>query len=167
MAKQERADPPMVLNHDVLMIIDNLDRAIREMDRSNSANRSGMNEHDKTRLRSYTTSINALVLWIQAQPHLDLPETHPRKFPIEPAVEVENRESEAINHVIRLLEAARTEVIHSQSASDASRLLPFDELRLRAIVNKIDAFLDDYVDTSTPLDWPESSPEAVPVTHGN
>ena len=68
--------------------------------------------------------------------------------------------------VIRMLEAVRTEMIHSQSARLPSTLINHDERRLRLVTAKLEAFLDDYVEPLTPLDLPESSPDEPMSGHG-
>ena len=74
--------------------------------------------------------------------------------------EITEVENEEVNDLLRILSAARDEMVSSQSARMGSTLIRFDESRIRAVVAKAQAFLSDYIQTQTPLDLPESSPDA-------
>ncbi len=152
------ANTTHVLNHDILFIYDMLNRYVVEMTHSQSNGVSGMIEHDRVRMNSYLQALRIKKNWVVSQPILDLPETHPRPWELEPIPPVENLESEVVNQFIRLLEALRTEMINSQSARLASTLLPADATRFDAVIEKMQTFMDDYVVVATPLDLPESSP---------
>ncbi len=152
--------PPDVFNHDILWMYDMLRRFHQEMARSQSAPVSGMIEPDQKRLESYLKQIRTAIAWIQDTPLLDMPETHPRPYPL-PAFPAEvDVENESINVILRLIRASAVELVNSQSARFSSRLQPFDMDRHIAVVDKIDAFLNNYIRASAvPLDLPESSPE--------
>ena len=151
-------EPATIFNHDIVMMYDMCNRFIIELYKSQSSPVSGMIEPDVIRMKSYTTALNNLHEWVQGQPLLDLPETHPREFPLESVPEPKNVESESVNMLVRLVEALRTEMVNSQSARYSSTLILHDSKRFDDIVTKINAFIDTYVATSTPLDLPESSP---------
>ena len=161
-----KEDPKEVFNHDCVILHDMLNRFIREVHNSQSNGVSGMNPHDQLRMTSYIASLRSLKGWIVAQPLLDLPETHPRPYTLEPKPEIKVVESEACNHFIRMLEACRTEIINSQSARLASSLIAHDATRFDLIVNKMEEFLTNYVAPSTPIDLPESSPGEDLAGHG-
>ncbi len=155
---EQREDPATILNHDILFITDMVNRFIVEMEKSQSNGISGLTLHDQERQAAYLAALRTKKAWIIDQPLLDLPETHPRQFPLPASPVVKNVDSESINAIIRLYEALRTEMIHSQSARLASMLLPMDAKRFDAIVTKMEKFLTDYIKVATPLDLPESSP---------
>lgn len=159
-------DPTHVFNHDVLFLYDMINRYILELMHSQSNGVSGMITHDIHRTQTYLSALITKRNWIDAQPILDLPETHPRPWPLETAPVVMNVESEGINQFIRLMEALRTELINSQSARLASTLLPADLARFDGLVEKMQTFLTDYIMVATPLDLPESSPQANLAGHG-
>ena len=167
--------PPEVFNHDVLWLYDMLRRFHQEMGRSQSAPVSGMIEADQIRLESYLGAIRQAVAWVQDTPLLDLPETHPRPYAL-PSFPTElDVENESINVILRLIRASAVELVNSQSARFSSRLQPFDQVRLTGVVDKIDAFLNNYIRArAVPMDLPESSPEQdvgpdgyMGVTSGN
>lgn len=160
--------PEHVFNHDVVFLYDNINRFIVELLRSQSSGVSGMVAADQGRLETYINSLRAALAWVQNQPMLDLPETHPSKYKLEPVPEVPETgvENESINQIVRLMVALRNELVNSQSARFSTRLQPFDENRFTAIVNKVEAFLQSYVRSATPLDMPESSPNEVMTPDG-
>ena len=167
MADLVKEDPTHILNHDVLMIYDMCNRHIREYMYSQSSVGSGMNEHDIARARSYVNALNGLCDWIVGRPLLDLPETHPRPYALEPKPETVTVESEVCNMMVRMTEALRTEMIHSASAAASSTMNTHDERRFRLITEKMLAFLNDYVEPLTPIDLPESSPDEPLSGHGS
>jgi len=161
--------PEHVFNQDVVFLYDKINRFIIELLRSQSSGVSGMITADQGRLETYIFSLRAAMSWVQNQPMLDLPETHPRPYPLEPSPEIPERgvENEAINQVIRLMVALRNELVNSQSARFGTRLQPFDEVRFTAIVDKVEAFLNSYIRQATPLDMPESSPNEKMTQDGS
>lgn len=160
--------PEKVFNHDVVWLYDLVSRFYVELARSQSAPVSGMIEPDKIRLKSYIDNVRKAIDWMQSLPVLDMPETHPNPYTLEPFPEVANVENEAVNVLLRLIRALTVELTNSQSARYSSGLQPFDEKRIRDIVDKMENFLVSYIGTgSVPLDMPESSPEEPQVPHGN
>lgn len=155
-----------IFNSDVLLIVQKTNRFIEELVKSQSANVSGLTPADKARLLSYTAALKDLLAWITAQPLLDLPETHPRAYELEPFPPVPEPENDDLGNVTRLFEALRTEMVNSQSARLAGTLNRHDVGRFSAIVDKIEAFVSGYIDKAEPLDFPESSPQEDPVTPG-
>lgn len=155
-----------VFNQDVVLVVQQLNRFIEEMMLSQSANVSGMTPHDRERLLNYIKAQRHLRDWVQAQPILDLPETHPRSHQLEPDPIVPDIENDAVAMIIRMLEAARTELVHGASARQASRLSSFDASRWTALIDKLEKFVLDYIDAAEPLDLPESSPQEDAVPPG-
>ena len=148
----------IVYNHDVAGIHRRINRFISELTLSASSNISMTNDHDQARLQTYLDAIRTYRDWVVDQPLLDLPETNQRTIQLDANPAQQTVENESIVDVIRMLELARDEIVNSQSARHASGLIPFDEARLTALVEKIQAFLDNYIAIATPLDLPESSP---------
>src|SRR5512137_2715394 len=102
-------------NQDVVGLYDRIQRFIEEMNKSVSSNLSLTNEFDQERLAKYLDAIDRYHAWVQAQPHLDLPETAPQEYVLEALVVPTNVENESINDVIRLMCACRDELTNSQS----------------------------------------------------
>ena len=155
------AEVNKVYNHDIVGLYNRLNRFVEELYKSVSSATSEVNLFDQTRLETYLNAIDTYHNWVNNQPHLDLPETHPREYILEEKPKVEETENENVNDVIRLLVLCRDELINSQSARNPAQLNEFDSMRLRAVTAKTRAFLVEYVQVSTPLDMPESSPQEV------
>jgi len=159
--------PESVFNHDVVWMYDMLRRFHQEMAKSQSAPVSGMIVPDQLRFESYLAQMRSALEWVQNTPLLDMPETHPRPYSL-PAFPAEiNVENESINVILRLIRASAVELTNSQSSRFSSRLQPFDQERIVAVIDKLDAFLNNYIRSqAVPLDLPESSPEESIGTDG-
>ncbi len=152
---------PQVYNHDIVGIYNRLNRFLMELALSVSSNVSQMNLFDQARLQSYLDNITRYTNHVVAQPQLDLPETTPMLWDLEPMMTLPDTENEEIADLLRILRLSELELINSQSARLGSGLIPFDERRFRAVIAKAQAFLTDYIQVATPLDLPESSPDEV------
>ena len=150
----------VVYNHDVAGFYRRVNRFIEELVKAQSSGGSQILDADIARLDSYLQSIVTYRDWVVAQPQLDLPETHPRAYPLDDVPAIPELENESIMDLIRLFVLQRDELVNSQSARLGSGLIGFDDVRLMALVQKGQSFLTNYVKTTTPLDLPESSPSA-------
>jgi hypothetical protein len=148
-------------NMDVLVIVRLLNRFIEEVSRSQSAGTTQATSADVTRLLSYTAATRTFVNHVINQPVLDLPETHPRTIDLPSLSEIPDMENDAFFAAAMLLETARDELIKSASTRLSSNLVPFDTTRLTAIIDKCDALVTQYIQVSTPIDLPESSPRSA------
>ena len=160
MAEPKAKETIQTYNHDVAGVSTRLHRFIVEVKKAVSANTGMVNSFDQARLGSYLKAAHAYMDWVVGQPQLDLPETHPRllEVPLLPDDEVDAIENESLRDIARMLKLAILEALNSQSSRHASGLISFDEARLRAIINKCQALLENYISTVDPLDLPESSP---------
>ena len=147
-----------VLNHDVAGLCRRINRFIVELQKSVSSGVSDMNEFDQARLQKYLDAVRAYRGWVVAQPHLDLPETHPRPVEIGPDPATPDVENEAVRDVVYLMELCRDEMVNSQSARNPAGFIVFDDVRAMSLVDKVQRFLDDYIKIVQPIDMPESSP---------
>jgi len=155
-------------NHDVAGLCTRVHRFVVEVKKSVSSGMAQVNSFDQVRLGSYLGAIRAYRDWVTSQPQLDLPETHPRllDIPLMPDDDVETIENESLRDCARLFKLAILELAASQSSRSSSGLVKFDEARLTAIVEKVQALLDNYISTVDPLDLPESSPAYPMSGHG-
>lgn len=154
---------PQSYNHDVVGLWNRINKFIFEAMKQQSSNLSQVNQFDIDRLKTYFGAIESYRDHIQAAPDLDLPETTPRLYDLRDAPIVPDMENESLADICRLLELMRDELINSQSSRQGAKLVSFDEIRLTQVVDKCKKFLTDYVETTTPLDLPESAPRA-PMT---
>jgi hypothetical protein len=155
-----------VLNHDLVSIHNRFVRFIIEAKKSTSSNSSGVNQFDVDRMRQQLADIRSRVAHVQSAPLIDLPETHPKPFVLRELMVLPDVENEDINDLCRLCELGCKELELSSSAGDPCRLNKFDHDRCVAILDKIEALIEDHIVKVTPVDLPESSPRAEGVTAG-
>ena len=157
-----------VLNQDIAGLAERIDEVIFEVARSQSANLTDMRGFDRTRIDEYRAMLQRYADWVVDAPDVDLPETHPRDYPIKYISEnvdadVENK---ALRDLIRYLRALLTELTNSQSARAANGLTVHDKRRFDLVMTKVGNFLGDYVDNTQPVDMPESAPSSEGVEPG-
>lgn len=157
-----------VMNQDVAGLAERTDEVIYEVALSQSANLTDMRPFDRTRITEYNAMLNRYAAWVTDAPDVDLPETHPRAYPIKYIsdgidADVENK---ALRDLIRMYRALITEMTNSQSARAANGLTVHDKRRFDLVMEKIDKFLNDYVDETQPIDMPESAPSSEAVGSG-
>lgn len=157
------AVPSAIYNHDIVGLVQRIQRFVEELTSSSSSGVSLMNSYDQTRLQSYLTAVTTYQAWVSANPQLDMPETNRLLWDVKPLVGVPAVENESIQDILRMLHVTCVELLNSQSARMPSGLIAFDAARLTALITKIGNLLVNYIQKSDPLDMPASSPE-VPMT---
>ena len=150
--------PTAVNNHDVVNLLDMVARYSYEVYKSVSSSVAHLNEFDRTRLLSYLDAIDFFHDHILAQKLLDIVESHPRNWELEPFPVVTDVENDVSNQILRLFSVIYEELSNSQSARMASSLISHDSARLRSYVDKVRKFVLDYADKVLPADLPETSP---------
>lgn len=156
----------VIYNHDVGGVISRLDRIQVEVQKCVSSTVSEYNQFDIVRLRTFTANLRGFIAWVDDEPQLDLPESHPREIQLPSEPEINQTENEEVNMLASLISLARYEMVNSQSSRKPCGLVSFDRIRFLAVVTKIENFLDNYIVPLTPLDLPESSPQAEMVAPG-
>ena len=151
--------PTGIYNLDCTYLADKIARYAGEVQMSVSSNVEFVNEFDMSRLQQYLSDIDRAVAYINEQPQLDLPESHPMVHAIQAFPTMRDMESDEWDHVVRLLRAGYIELVNSQSARLGAGLMPFDSRRITALVAKCRAWLNDYVAERSPMDLPETSPQ--------
>ena len=146
-------------NHDISGFHRRINRFIVELRQSVSSSVSLVNTFDKKRMATYIDSLRSYQSWVTAEPEMDLPDTHPRKYALEENPGIEDLENESVVDAIHLLEVTRDELVRSQSSRLGAGLISHDNIRLTANIDKLDSFLTSYIEEITPLDLPESSPQ--------
>jgi hypothetical protein len=147
-----------VNNSDVAGLHRLVNRAIVEMRDSQSNAVADVNEYDQARFKRYFSNFRSYMAWVTSQPPLDLPETAPIEYVLDVNPVTSVLENDAITDLLRLMEAFRTEVVHSQSARRSCGYLSFDVARWNALIDKSEAYVDQYIAAAQPTDLPESSP---------
>lgn len=159
------ATTPIALNStyntDIFGMVRRMNRFIEEVVLSQSAGVAKTSQFDVARIKSYITAVRTYLAWVLAQPELDLPETGPRitGLPVSPVIP--QLENESLYDLAVMFELAREELANSQSSRMSSNLIAFDAVRLTALLDKSDKFIDDYILVVDPLDLPETSPGAL------
>ena len=149
-------------NHDLAGYIARLDKFAFELHKSASSGVTEMNVYDQERLQSYLDALVTLKGHHEAMPRLDQPESHGVfMFDVKEAVEYELVENESINDLLRLFKMIRFEMVNSQSSRLGSGWISHDSLRVDSYVQKCMDYLASYVQIATPLDQPESAPNAA------
>jgi hypothetical protein len=147
------------LNHDIAGLHARLNRAIYETYKSASSGVVEYREADVDRILSYLRGIDEFHAWVEDQPELDLPESHPKEYALDANPVTTLVENDAANDIIRLLEVTREELVNSQSARLPAGLISFDSERLTATVEKTRKLVTDFIQNVQPLDLPESTPK--------
>ena len=180
-----KPDPEYVLNIHVPMLWDTCNRIKKECNKSQSAGGSGMAvTADVARLKTYLHTLIVDKKWIQSRPQMDTPESHPHKYKLEPRYRSTQSESEVANMLDRLVDVYMTELVHSESSRYPSGIIqpgprvlnlggeaetivpPSTGLRLDIIMEQMVAYITGPVANSTPMDFPESSPDELLTEHG-
>lgn len=151
--------PAGVYNLDATYLADKIARYAGEVQMCVSSNVAFTNEFDMARLQQYLTDIDRAISYINNQPQLDLPESHPMLHPIQPFPDMRDMESDEWDHVVRLLRSGYIELVNSQSARLGAGLMPFDSRRITSLVAKCRQWLNEYVSERSPMDLPETSPQ--------
>ena len=148
-----------VLNHDVDWLWNKFNRMIYELYKSVSGSTvSGMNLFDQDRLEAYIANLRGAIDHVVGQPQLDLPETHPKIYVLKESPVTKPVDDDDVSHCIEMLELCREELANSVSSRQPSGLITFDEARARAVLDKAENFLNNYIKVVTPIDMPESAP---------
>ena len=150
-------------NTDIDGFVRRANRYIIEVAKSQSSGISGTMSFDVARVKTYTTAMRKYINYITAQPVLDLPETGPTEIDLPAKVEVPRMENDSSYDLCALFKLAVDEISDSQSSRIPTNLLPFDKLRILAIIDRADNFIDTFIVIVDPLDVPETSP-SVPST---
>jgi len=155
------------MNVDVAALCSRGRRYRKEIESAQSANVAFVNEHDFRRFKANLNSLIAYIDFAQSQSLMDSPEYHGgRELDLGDREELQPRENEAINDLCRLYEVFDVELVNCQSSRMSSKFVSHDEKRLRDIVARAHAFLDQYISQILPLDLPETSPSKASVPAG-
>lgn len=140
---------------------------LTEMIKSESADVRGMSAHDLRRLKEYlTASLRYLDYVVTAgagngenRGPLDMPVTSPHLWTVQDPDEIpEDMENHAVHEICGMLSALMLEIYGSQSAHINMGFYNSDVVRITGVIEFISSFLTSYVETSTPLDLPETVP---------
>lgn len=154
-------------NMHIRFLCDKLARFAFEVIKSQSSNLNIYREADAARLASYLDAIDTAHGWVISLPEMDLPETTPHEYEVEPFPEKVDADNEAVNMIQDLLEACYIELNKSQSSRMGAGMNTHDSSRLKSTVDHCRKFLNDYILQVQPLDQPESTPMEPHTGPGN
>jgi hypothetical protein len=154
-------------NMNIAGLVNRINRFLVELMKSQSANITNWNDFDQDRLKTYIDNVETYLDWVVAQPLLDLPETTPMLVALNPFPETGPMESDMITDMSLYMQRMRDELLHSQSSRQGTGVIDFDEIRCRAIIKAVRAFMADYVASANPVDLPESTPSDPVTGHGS
>ena len=148
----------IVYNYQVAGLIRRLRRFRYETVKASSSALAHVTEHDLNRAKTYLSAVTSYLDWVVSQPQLDLPESTPRAIDMGDPETLTLPENESLVDVMVMYDLLETEIGSSQSSRLGDSVISHDEKRIRAIVTKMEAFLESYVEVNLPMDLPESAP---------
>lgn len=145
-------------NLDISTLAEKLDRMAVEVAKSVSAGLGEYNQFDKARLQSFINDARAFIAYSSSVNDVDLPHSHPVLFEIkEPSVSLQPElENEAANQLCAEIIRARENIIQSQSSVRAAGWMAHDLVRINSYVDRLDSYLNMYIETILPVDKPET-----------
>lgn len=155
-----------VYNYQIAGLIRRLRRFRYETVKAASSALASVNDADFARAKSYLNAATQYINWVVSVPQLDLPESSPRLIELGEADELDMPENEALADLMAMYDLLEIEIGHSQSARMGDSIISHDENRMRAMIEKMDLFLDNYVSSVLPLDVPESTPKRPQTGEG-
>lgn len=153
-------------NIDINSISNRICRFTEEIQGFQSGNGGEMHPEDLIRLKSYLTGIRTFVTTVQQLERMDYVETNADLEPLRAMPSKVDMENESMNDINVLLRRAHSELTHSASSRQSSKLNKYDEKRLMTSIARAEALIKDYIEVVTPLDMPNSSPRTAAVGEG-
>ena len=147
-----------IRNNDLVGAVERIDIAVAELARSESADSGGSQVFDRTRIDMYNKQIDEYMDYVVAVTgKVDIPHTYPTNYPIDYIsnsldVDITNK---AMRDLIRIYLQMMEQLSKSGSAGWSNGIQTHDYSRYVMIRDKIQSFLNDYVDVVTPIDMPE------------
>ena len=153
-------------NNDIYGLARRINRFTREMFNSNSANYNSVDLADMLRFETFTAALLGYHDWFQAQPKLDTPETGKELMALSEKVVVPVIANESIYDLCVLMQIMHDELVSSDSSRRATNMEEYDSLRFNSYLARINSLMTEYIQSSEPLDQPQTSPNAEMNTNG-
>lgn len=141
-----------------------LARFTEEVSKSMSASVTALSTADKTRLNAYVGDIRVYLEWVWSLQEdddggfLDLPESHPTEMVVPMMDPVGEMENNALIDVVEYFKSFYKEAMSAQSSRLGAGLLGHDYNRFTALLDTLDSYIENFVNHTSPQDFPESSP---------
>ena len=154
-------EPKDVRNMDVVGAVERADRFAFDMVKFESANLNEITTFDMTRIQSYIGALRVYVNSLNQAPATDNPHSYPGMYHIVYLTQdfdldalVKNK---AMRDIIRQIVNLWVNLARAESADKSNGFLPFDVTRWNLHLDRIDYYINTYIDQALPLDLPESS----------
>ena len=164
MANVEGGDiwtPDQVRNLDVVGVVERIDKCMYEIMESESAMLNSIEEYDLERIKSYNAALRNYTEVVYKSNRMDLPHSYPSMYQIKyltlGKTEYDETKNKNLRDLLRLYANAMVQWSRSESADKSNGYYDADYSRFELIMDRIDGYINAYVEESTPLDWPESS----------
>jgi hypothetical protein len=161
MAEQTQLyDPSTVRNMDVVGIAERIDRTMYEIATSESSTLNSLEQYDLERIEMYNAALRTYASFINSSVMMDLPHSTPTQFTIKfltQGLDLDSTKNRVLRDLLRLYSSALLQWTRSESADKSNGWYPFDYDRFLLIMDRIDGYLSQYVESALPLDLPESS----------
>ncbi len=149
-------------NKDILMLFQKANRALKEVNLSNSANAAVAYPPDLDRWLLLVNDIRGFIAELEVRKKQgwipDLVESHPFEMNLPEVHAIVPVQNEAVMHVCFSFQELRIECSNSDSAREHGNLLFYDRDIVLGICDTIEGFVDGYMRKLLPLHRPKSSP---------
>jgi hypothetical protein len=152
-------------NSDIMHITSRINRAIYEMQHSQSAGITNTIEPDRKRMEKAFADLRKHVDSIFSRGIPDNVKTQPEQVVL-PDVAEKQIENDDYKAVIDQLYILRDEIIASASSRLGGGFLEPDHIRATEMLNRIDDLFTLFIPAISPVDNPESTPSVAMVGHG-
>lgn len=146
-------------NHDVFGLVNRLFRFVDELSKAASSNVPDVLQADQNRFLSYIQAARNFIGWVESAPQLDLPKSYLQIYTIDyPQPVVPDLENESVKDLVIMFQMMIREISDSQSSRLPSGLNKYDSNRVKGLLDKSELFIKNYIQTTDPIDLPETSP---------
>lgn len=152
--------PTSCRNMDVVGIVERWDKYTYEIMTSMSGTLNSIDEFDLERIQSYNKALRTYASVIFKSNRMDLPHTTPNMYNIQyltQGLNFDDIKNKALRDIIRLYVNGWNQWSRSESADRSNGYEEFDYNRFLLIMDRIEGFIQSYIDEALPLDLPESS----------
>ena len=153
-------EPKNVRNMDVVGCVERADRYAFDMTKFESAMQNIITEFDMGRIQSYVGALRTYVNTLNSAPATDNPFSYPGMYHIEyltENVDFDQVKNKALRDIIRQIVNLWVNMSRSESADRSNGFETFDVGRWNLHLDRIDFYIQGYIDQALPLDLPESS----------
>ena len=153
-------EPKNVRNMDIVGAVERADRYAFDMCRFESASQNIITEFDITRIQSYNNALRLYVDTLAAAPATDNPHSYPGQYTIYYLTEnfdFDTVKNKALRDITRMYVNLWVNLSRGESADMSNGYTKFDLHRFHLHMDRIDYYINSYIEQALPIDLPESS----------